>query len=742
MSQLLSHLNPVQREAVEHTHGPLLILSGAGSGKTRVITHRMAHLMELGLASPEEILCVTFTNKAAREMQKRISQLLGAEDIQLPWVSTFHSFCVRLLRRYIDLLDYSPVFSIYDSADQLTMIKKVLSDLKLDDRSSPAKAIQSRINSAKTMGLSPEEAAKSRLFFDRTTLDVFEKYEADMKRANALDFNDLLIKTYEILQSYPAILEQLQKKFKFIMVDEYQDTNRMQYLIVKALAQEHQNIAVVGDEDQSIYSWRGADIGNILDFEKDFPGAKVIKLETNYRSSQTIVKAASHVIQNNTQRKEKSIHALKEDGDPVIVREEDTEYDEARFVVRTAHSLISSGEYSPGDVAIFYRTNAQSRVFEEQCRAMSLPYKIYGGLRFYDRMEIKDIVGYLKLIINPGDDVAFKRVINAPSRGLGKVTLQRIEELAFQRTVKLVEAAALCVEEKVVHTGAQKKLAGFLDLITLLREKESSLSLPELYHEVIQQTGYVTALQAEGTEEAESRIQNLEELDNAIYQFVQERQEEATLQNFLEEMALLSDLDQSVPEDETVTLMTLHLSKGLEFPIVFMVGMEEGLFPSHRSIESTEPEKIEEERRVCYVGMTRAEEKLFMTYARRRKVWGQQQYHTPSRFLEELPKEGVVFQTSMARPRFVSHQRGRPQSTSFDPVDDFQDFPDYDELAETIASNAQWHRGQRVRHPTYGEGSILQVEGQGEKTRVTVQFRGASVKKFVAKFAKLENLSF
>ncbi len=627
----LDHLNPKQREAAECLEGPLLILAGAGSGKTRVLTFRTAQLIQQGLAAPNEILAVTFTNKAAREMESRITSLLAEKGIPIHepmWISTFHSICARLLRQHIHLLEYEPYFSIYDQADQLSMIKKVLSALKIDEKMNPAKSFQGRINSAKTRGLDPIGVRKQKNFMmDPRTLEVYERYEQEMKSANALDFADLLLKTYEIFVSYPVVLESLQNQFRFIMIDEYQDTNRIQYLIIKALSKGHRNLCVVGDEDQSIYSWRGADIANILEFEKDFPEAKVVKLEQNYRSSQVIVSASTELIKNNEIRKDKTLFTQNDPGSLIQVCEENTEYDEARMIVKNIESLSQSGEYAYKDFAIFYRTNAQSRVLEEQLRLRSIPYRIVGGLKFYERMEIKDVIAYLKLIINPGDDVALKRVINVPARGIGKTTIEKIENYANAAGIRMVEACARSIEEKVFHKGAQTKVGGFLDLLVKLRTRAEDLTLVELYTEILAETGYVAKLKNEGTQEAESRIDNLEEFNNAITQFCDERGEEGTLQNFLEEMALVQDVDRMSDEEDSVTLMTLHISKGLEFPVVFVAGMEQGLFPTARAIDNSDPNGLEEERRLCYVGMTRAQEHLFLSYARQRKQWGSSQFN-------------------------------------------------------------------------------------------------------------------
>lgn len=771
LEALIATLNPPQREAAEALEGPLLILAGAGSGKTRVLTFRTANIIAQGLASPDEILAVTFTNKAAREMEGRILKILKQVGVQPQgrmWISTFHSICARILREHIHLLDYKPFFGIYDTADQLSMVKKVLVALNIDDKTHPAKGFAARINAAKTDALTPEDVKRKRHLMDDRSLEVYARYEVEMKKANSLDFGDLLMKTYILFNDYPAVLERYQNKFRYVMVDEYQDTNRIQYLIVNKLAGAHRNLCVVGDEDQSIYSWRGADINNILDFEKDFKDAKVVKLEQNYRSTQTIINAATLVIRNNSQRKDKTLFTENPEGDPIIVREEDNEYNEARYVVGEIQKLLNE-DVSPTDIAIFYRTNAQSRVLEEQLRTRSLPYKLVGGTKFYERMEIKDVLAYMKLILNPTDDIAFKRVVNVPARGIGKTTVDRLEDSSAQRSTSMVEGAALAVDHREFNAGTTSKLRGFLTILETLRTKaqDPETTLPDLYHAILDETQYVIRLKEEDNPEADARIENLEEFDNAIAKFNEERGAEATLQTFLEEMSLVSDqdsLDDEGQEEKAVTMMTLHISKGLEYPVVFIVGMEENLFPSSRAAdESGDPTAIEEERRLCYVGMTRAEKKLFLTYARTRKVWGVDQQNPPSRFLRELPKEGVVRQEKNAvNGRFMDRMRERMGSsgdfddadTSWagnkprgkphplmgsDPMPSYEDFGD-ESFDSDGGGGETLKKGMRVRHPSYGVGSILQVEGAGSDLKVSVVFADKTVKKFVAKYARLERV--
>ncbi len=759
-------LNERQAEAVGMLNGPLLILAGAGSGKTRVLTFRMANLIAQGEATAEQILAVTFTNKAAREMESRVVkqlQELGIAVYQRMWVSTFHSICARILRDDIHLLDYQPFFGIYDDSDQVSLIKKVLQMLNINDKQYPPRSFQARINEAKQLALSPQDVEKKGgTWWDERSLEVYKTYEQEMKKANSLDFGDLLYKTYDLFRSYPDILQKYQERFQYISVDEYQDTNHIQYLLVKMLAEKHRNLCVVGDEDQSIYSWRGADITNILTFEKDFPEAKVVKLEQNYRSTLTIVSAASEVIKHNSQRKDKTLFTDNEEGDKIRVHEDLNEYEEARFVVENINTLMNNGEnpFSFSDFAVFYRTNAQSRVLEDHMRSRSIPYKLVGGVKFYERMEIKDVLAYFKTFINPADDIAVKRIINVPARGIGKTTIDKIEELGIQNKITFYEAILLAAEQRVVHAGAARKLREFRNMCDELAVKAKSLKLSELFVELLDATEYVTRLKEENTPESQNRIDNLEEFANAIRQFEQERGDEGHLINFLEEMALVSDADSIEEGVNYVTLMTLHISKGLEFPVVFIVGMEEGLFPSARAIDDADPTSVEEERRLAYVGMTRARQKLFLTYARSRRVWGQEQSHPPSRFLKEIPDKYVQRQSKIQRPAFLdryaekygslanrdSDERslanmrpGRTGAGARNRADgDFDVMPDYENEFGSSAGPASFEKGMRVRHPTFGVGSIFQVEGTGDMQKVSVLFQDKTFKKFVVKYARLE----
>lgn len=749
VESLTHHLNPEQKRAVLTIDGPVLILAGAGSGKTRVLTHRMAQIIATGCAAPDEILCVTFTNKAAKEMEHRIFKILS--ELQIPptrelWVSTFHSFCVRVLRQHIDLLDYKKPFTIYDSSDQLAMIKRVMNALNINDKMYPPKNFQSRISNAKMLGLTPEKYknGNSPMKLDPKSIEVFTRYEDEMKRANALDFDDLLLKTFELFRMYPAVLEMYQNKFRYIMVDEYQDTNHIQYLLVQILAKAHRNLCVVGDEDQSIYSWRGADITNILDFEKDFPEAAVVKLEENYRSTGNIVNAATKLISNNTQRKEKTLFTNNAEGDLIQIREERNEYDEARFVSKTIQTLMNSGEHELNDYAVFYRTNAQSRVLEEQLRTLSIPYRLIGGMRFYERAEIKDMISYLRLTQNFSDDMALKRIINVPARGIGKTTVETLEAKATETKSPLFETIQKSIESRDFNAGTTSKLRNFLNLIEDLASQQKNFKLSEYYSIVLEKTGYIEVLNKENTPEAEARLANLEELDNAITQFEEERGEEATLSNYLEELTLASDLDNADTATSAVTLMTLHISKGLEFPYVFIVGCEENLFPSSRG-DSEDQDDLEEERRLAYVGMTRARKKLWLTHTKIRRVWGQEQMNAPSRFLKEIPKELTQFSSAALAPqtpRFMANRFGQQNENNFNEYSqssyDYDD--DYSQVTSQVTKSSGYSKGQRVRHPTFGVGSIFQTEGAGDTLKISVLFQDNTIKKFVAKYARLEKV--
>lgn len=748
---LEANLNPMQRQAVQHSTGPLLILAGAGSGKTRVLTHRATRLIQQGLASPMELLIVTFTNKAAREMAHRIYGLLDQMNYSYadrPWISTFHSACTRILRSHGHRLGYNSFFSIYDSSEQLTLLKKVIRSLGFNEEMYPPKTVQHRIDQVKTQGLTPSDVSRQTGFLmDRRSLQIYERYEEEMKRQHCMDFNDLLLKTYELFKNFPEVVQLYREQFKYIMVDEYQDTNRLQYLLVQMLASQHRNLCVVGDEDQSIYSWRGADIQNILNFAKDFPECQTIKLEENYRSTQTIVQGASALIKNNRQRNDKTLFTQNPMGTPITIHEEPDENSEARYVAKTIGQLRSQENRNYSDFAVFYRMNAQSRVLEDQMRLNNLPYRLVGTIRFYDRLEIKDIISYMTVLCNPSDSLALKRIINRPARGIGKVTLQKIEDLCDQQKISFYTALEQISNSESPKDPASKKIQRFFETLTKIKQEAEGLSPLGIYHLILQETGYVEALKQEGSQESEDRVANLQELDNALSEFEKERGDEASLQSFLEEVALISDLDMARDDQPAVTLMTLHVSKGLEFPVVFVVGMEEGVFPSGRALSDGAPDDLEEERRIAYVGMTRAREKLHLSYAKIRHLWGKTQYSSPSRFLDEIPEQLTQRNRSKTAPMTSSFGfRSSPQSFK----SESSYFPDYDNSSEATTTSADdsfdfndstdFNKGMKVRHAHYGTGQILSVEGEGEWQKLVVLFSDYTKRKFVAKFAKLERL--
>lgn len=741
MGTSLDSLNPQQKEAVLHFGSPLLILAGAGSGKTRVLTQKIAYLVEEKQLPPSSILAVTFTNKAAREMKERVGHILPPHLAYPIWVSTFHSLGVQLLRRYAPLLDYKPGFSIYDDGDQITVLKKVLKKLNINEKIITPKFCQSRINIAKSQCLTSSQIANQRSLFSKEFHVIYGEYEAELKSANAFDFNDLISKSVHILENFEQAREQMRDQFQYLLVDEYQDTNVGQYRLMRALCRDTNNICVVGDEDQSIYAWRGADISNILNFEKDFPGTKLIKLEENYRSTQNILSAAYGVIKNNTQRRDKKLFTNNSVGEKVKLVETDNEYDEGRFVADKISQIVSNGG-SLNDIAVFYRTNAQSRVLEEQMRNKDIHYRMYGGIRFYDRKEIKDVASYLNLLLNPTDDVCFKRVVNVPARGLGKTSLDAIETLGMERGMSMVESAITAIKESAVNTRAAKKLSEFLDLLVRLRSLVPTHDVYSLYNEVLQQTGYLAELENDDTVESRSRIENLQEFGNAILRFIETHRDDATLEKFLSDTALRSDADDANDDNQpAITMMTLHISKGLEFPYVFMVGMEDGLFPSAQSLEDTEV-KLEEERRLCYVGMTRAEKILFMSHARSRRHWGDQTYNPPSRFIDEIPADHLESVSLLQkRPQFMNRYNNAG-STSFSSRESrvsYDDtFPDYENASNEISDDASpYRKGAQVRHPVFGAGAIYMVEGSGEGMKVSIMFRDKSVRKFIVKHANL-----
>lgn len=756
-------LNEPQREAVLHTDGPLLILAGAGSGKTRVLTHRIAYLIDERGVNPRNILAITFTNKAAEEMRQRVDSLVsfGAESI---WVSTFHSACVRILRRFIDRLGYDNRFTIYDTDDQKTLMKEVCRKVDIDTKVYKERNLLAAVSSAKNEMILPDEFELNAGgdFGQLKIAKVYREYEAQLKANNALDFDDLLVKTVQLLETQPDVLEYYQERFRYIMVDEYQDTNTVQFRLVRLLAGKYRNLCVVGDDDQSIYKFRGANIRNILDFEHEFPDAHVVRLEQNYRSTGNILNAANGVIRNNRNRKEKTLWTDNGDGEKIQLRQFDTAFDEAEFIAEDIKKEVREGA-SYNDSAVLYRTNAQSRLFEEKFIAMNIPYKIVGGINFYARREIKDLLAYLKTVDNGQDDLAVRRIINVPKRGIGLTTINRIQESADERGIGFYEA--LLAPDLIPGVGrSASKLDSFAALIEYFKGQTEKESITDLLREIIEKTGYVESLEAEDKVEAESRIENIDELVNkaaAYEEDCQDRGEEASLSGFLEEVALVADIDSLDEDQDYVVLMTLHSAKGLEFPHVYLAGMEDGLFPSYMTITSDDNEDLEEERRLCYVGITRAEEKLTLTCARRRMVRGETQFNKMSRFIKEIPMElidtgnrKIEEGTQIPVQNTYSHAkeafRARPFASQFSASQSsgkttgkqpFSSLQKGSQILVGKSGSLSYQVGDRVRHTKFGEGTVLEIKEGGRDYEVTVEFDSAGVRKMFAMFARLVKVS-
>ena len=735
-------LNPKQKEAVFHTEGPLLILAGAGSGKTRVLTHRIAYLIEEKGINPWNILAITFTNKAAGEMRERVDDIVGFGSESI-WVSTFHSTCVRILRRHIDRLGYDNNFTIYDSDDQKTLMKDVCKLLQIDTKTYRERTILSAISSAKDEMVTPEEYELNAYgdFSKKKIAEAYKEYERQLKANNALDFDDLLVKTVQLFQTQPEILEYYQDRFRYIMVDEYQDTNTVQFKLISLLAAKYKNLCVVGDDDQSIYKFRGANIQNILSFEKEFEHTKVIKLEQNYRSTSTILDAANAVIKNNVGRKAKSLWTENGEGEKIQFRQFDTAYDEAEYIVGDIRERVDNGKAAYCDHAVLYRTNAQSRLFEEKMITANIPYKIVGGVNFYARKEIKDLLAYLKTIDNGKDDLAVRRIINVPKRGIGLTTVNRITEAAQQRGISFYEA--LCSADLVPGLGRSiSKLESFAAMIEYFRKEAEHLSITELMEEILTETGYVEELKAEGEEEAEARLQNIDEFLNKIAAYEESCEEELpTLSGFLEEVALVADIDSLDEESDYVVLMTLHSAKGLEFPYVYLAGMEDGIFPSYMTITADDPTEIEEERRLCYVGITRAKKELAMTCARRRMIRGETQYNKMSRFLKEVPPQllsigKIVEKEELELPKQNAYVQAK-QSFQAKP---FMISKPVQQFGVKSGEGLSYGVGDRVRHMKFGEGTVTAITEGGRDYEVSVDFDSAGTKKMFASFAKLQKV--
>ena len=735
-------LNPQQAEAVINTEGPMLIMAGAGSGKTKVLTCRVANLLQKGVR-PYRILAITFTNKAAAEMRERVNNMSGpaAKDV---WLFTFHAFCARFLRMEIDKLPgYGGNFAIYDTADSQNLIKQILKEMNLDDKRFQPSGILSRISNAKNA--LQDAAAFARQagdFYEQKVADIYSRYEQKLQLNNALDFDDLLMLSIKLLQENKEVREKYQDRFDYLLVDEYQDTNHAQYLLTKFLAAKHRNICVVGDADQSIYGWRGADIQNILDFEKDYPDAKVIKLEQNYRSTQIILDAANAVIENNTGRKPKNLWTENKSGADIIYFQAVDERDEARFVIEQLQNLQRTENKKLGDMAILYRTNTQSRIFEEMLIKSGISYNMVGGLKFYERKEIKDIIAYLRVIFNPADSLSLLRIINVPKRGIGDASLGKIQAYAAANNVSLFEAVSNAAAIDGLSSRFVSKLDDLAGIIFELMNLANEAPVEDLIDRVLRDTGYLEELENERTPQAQSRIDNLHELISVAQEFAAS-EEENNLENFLAHVALVSDIDDTELGEDAITLMTLHSSKGLEFPVVFLVGMEEGLFPHARTLmDETE---IEEERRLCYVGITRAKEKLFLSSTKMRTIYGNTVTYPPSRFLQEIPARLV--KTVKRQERFSALENfkqvsekysARPQkpASTFNP----HSFMPQKPAAAAGGTGTRFNTGDRVSHSKWGEGMIVSVKDSPDGQEVKVAFAGAGVRSLLTKYAVLKKL--
>ena len=723
---LLDVLNPVQRQAAEHCKGPVLILAGAGSGKTRVLTYRIAHLVQTQGVSPFRILAITFTNKAAREMQERLLKLLPQAEQM--WISTFHSACLKILKRDIDKIGLQRNFVVYDSADQLTLLKECLLQLNIDTEKFTPQAILGRISMAKNNLQDAHSFGSQRLdYFEGKVSEAYDLYEKKLRQNNAMDFDDLLLYTVKLLKEAPEVCRYYQERFEHILVDEYQDTNSAQYTIVKLLAERHRNLCVVGDDDQSIYKWRGADLRNILDFEKDYKDAKVFKLEQNYRSTKVILSAANCVISNNEGRKDKTLWTENNEGEPITVFTATTEQEEAYYVAHTiGEDLTARGSYAFNDCAVLYRTHAQSRVLEEAFVRMNIPYRIIGGPRFYDRKEVKDLLYYLRLIVNPGDDVGFRRVVNVPRRGIGEASIQKLEQFATQRNFSLLEAAREAGSCPGLRITTARDLVAFAEMIENSARQAEFIELHELVEQVLSSSGILADLQKERSIESQTRVENVMEVVSVARDFV-EKNMDNSLGDFLGSVALVTQGDDYDQEgDRFVSLMSLHSAKGLEFPVVFLVGMEEGVFPHMRAIY--EPAELEEERRLCYVGITRAREKLYLTHASQRMLYGKYNTNKASRFLEEIPSEYLITKGGKQEPPRVSAASWASPATVRPP--------------ESKPNTGNFSPADKVKHPKFGEGTVVSVVSKGDDTQVTIAFTAPhGIKTLSLLYAPIQKLS-
>lgn len=738
--ELLSQLNKEQQEAVKHTEGPLLIMAGAGSGKTRVLTHRIAYLIDEKGVSPSNILAITFTNKAAREMKERVSKLVGPESSYM-WVSTFHSMCVRILRRDIERIGYNRNFTIIDSSDQQTVMKQVLKNLNIDPKQYDPRAMIGQISNAKNELITPEkftERASNR--YEKQVAAIYEAYQKMLRKNQALDFDDLIMETIHLFKRVPEVLHYYQHRFQYIHVDEYQDTNHAQYYLVKQLASRFQNLCVVGDSDQSIYAWRGANIANILSFEKDYPASRTIFLEQNYRSTQSILDAANHVINHNKGRKPKKLWTKNETGKKITYFQGATEREEALFVTEKIQDLLENGSYTANDIAVLYRTNAQSRAIEDTLMKANMTYQIIGGLKFYDRKEIKDIIAYLRLVTNPDDDISFERIVNVPKRGIGATSLERLREYAVAHDISFFQAIKEIEQTNVPRRAAQALITFQKQMENIMKQQEF-LTATDMVEIILEQTEYEEMLKAENSLEAQSRLENIEEFMTVTQDFEKTSEEDKTLVAFLTDLALIADID-SMDESheaysEKITLMTLHSAKGLEFPVVFLIGMEENIFPHSRSM--LDDEEMEEERRLAYVGITRAEKELFLTHATMRTLYGRTNINPVSRFIHEIPEELIDGIERVKQSMFGSsfQQTANTATSSFTPG---RKAPrrKTERIQTTGAENVGWKAGDKVSHNKWGVGMVVKVQGTGDATELDVAFPAPTgIKRLLAKFAPI-----
>lgn len=739
MNSILDRLNPQQQEAVLQTEGPVLILAGAGSGKTRVLTHRIAYLIEEKEVNPWNIMAITFTNKAAGEMRERVDRIVGYGSESV-WVSTFHSSCVRILRRHIDRIGYAGNFTIYDADDQKSVMKDICRRLQIDTKVYKERALLNAISRAKDELIGPDQFLREcgGDVHQQRIAKVYREYQEQLYKNNALDFDDLIMKTVELFQTCPDVLDQYQERLRYIMVDEYQDTNTAQFRLISLLASKYRNLCVVGDDDQSIYKFRGANIGNILGFEHVFADAKVIRLEQNYRSTKNILQAANEVIRNNVERKKKTLWTENGEGSLVHFKQFLNAYEEAEYVAGEISRAVRAGKGKYSDCAILYRTNAQSRIFEEKFLMANIPYKIVGGINFYARKEIKDLLAYLKTVDNAVDDLAVRRIINIPKRGIGATSIVRIEEYAASRGFSFYDA--LREADEIPKIGrATSKIAPFVTFIQTLRSKVGHISVSTLLDEIIEETGYVRELEAEDTEESRARIENIDELISKVTAYEEDTQN-PTLSGFLEEVALVADIDTVDENQDRVLLMTLHSAKGLEFPYVYMTGMEDGIFPSYMTISADDPGELEEERRLCYVGITRAMQELTLTSAQMRMIRGENQYNKVSRFIREIPRELVEIDRDIQERKTLNVEI--PRNNTYAKMKQAFHAKTFEPKQFTVkkASALGYEAGDRVRHVKFGTGTVENIVDGGKDYEVTVNFDQYGIKKMFAGFAKLKKI--